>query len=755
MASSVPLAGADTRGALNVVSPTGKKPTEADSGSDNDNAEQRQDAPMHPELQQGLPVGTQLFVVNHTDLAAAFEHASRTGSNTKVVRMMLEGRTVAVKKFLLYNQAHKMTEAEFVGAMRFTITELQAARRATRLRHVVQYLGVILKEVALASGKRYLAPMYIVMEFAEGQTLDHLMTNERLEPAEFEAIVVGILHGVAELHFVGLVHNDLHANNIIVGRNGGKPVVTILDLGECSSYVGGDSGPGPATAWAVAAPDHGTTPAKDVFAVAVHVAQYLAGVHGYPLDNSANMPQRVQWMRRIAQQTFDTRPPEWHRLAQVIRGCSDEDGLHRPSARTVLELLDPATNANFMSVLTVPTLELLRLLRNELSDGNAVPGVRDVPIAGGQQHQTAEVARQLLEKVIRAIQATPRTASSTTKFCGICHTLASIMIALQTDNEALAFAHEAIAYVEWRMHGKEHHERCLAEFAKAAAYLHKVPEGVTKFAFRLAMGDMYRAATVHDLEAHNAARIRARLSAPNRATAPREAVGAFDVDFGLFFCDALYSTALRHSANDPTLSPPERLVILKAAYEVSIDVEKRLNDTTIEPTLRMRSLIHIQLAATCTELALTTKELATREAEGFWNEAEWHIDQAVNKCEEMCYDRGIAIAMNWQVIAFANRRDFQRALDTTTHMLVLLAAAGEEHVPERAVYAANNVLARVALAYIRCEDAAAELDNIADRLPVDEPMLYAPLISKIRANAQRLRGTDGGFDNFEFIKWFC
>src|ERR671924_2341154 len=75
--------------------------------------------------------------------------------------------------------------------------------------------------------------IYMVMEYVEGQTLDHeLKTRGRFTAAEAFDILSPIMSVLDTAHAMGVVHRDLKPENIMIGNaENGTPVVKLLDLG--------------------------------------------------------------------------------------------------------------------------------------------------------------------------------------------------------------------------------------------------------------------------------------------------------------------------------------------------------------------------------------------------------------------------------------------------------------------------------------------------------------------------------------------
>jgi len=75
--------------------------------------------------------------------------------------------------------------------------------------------------------------IYMVMEYVEGDTLDHaIKTRGRFSAAEAFEILAPIMSVLDTAHSMGVVHRDLKPENIMIGKaETGPPVVKLLDLG--------------------------------------------------------------------------------------------------------------------------------------------------------------------------------------------------------------------------------------------------------------------------------------------------------------------------------------------------------------------------------------------------------------------------------------------------------------------------------------------------------------------------------------------
>ena len=80
---------------------------------------------------------------------------------------------------------------------------------------------------------------YIVMEYAEGETLSEVLQRKgTLTETELQALLFPILDGLAVVHEAGVLHRDIKPSNIVI-RDDGSPV--LIDFGSARQAVAGKS----------------------------------------------------------------------------------------------------------------------------------------------------------------------------------------------------------------------------------------------------------------------------------------------------------------------------------------------------------------------------------------------------------------------------------------------------------------------------------------------------------------------------------
>ena len=81
---------------------------------------------------------------------------------------------------------------------------------------------------------------YIVMEYAEGETLSAYLTRKgTLSEAELKGILYPLLDGLAVVHGADFLHRDIKPGNIVLRDEDGSPV--LLDFGAARQAIGAKS----------------------------------------------------------------------------------------------------------------------------------------------------------------------------------------------------------------------------------------------------------------------------------------------------------------------------------------------------------------------------------------------------------------------------------------------------------------------------------------------------------------------------------
>ena len=150
------------------------------------------------------------------------------------------GEKVAVKEYMPRDHAHRNTEARVVANVggassdaeifRYGLDRfLQEAQSLVRFRHphIVR-----VRDYFEANGTAY-----IVMDYAEGQTLERWLRRQQGAPEEqtLQAIFLPLLDGLREVHAHELLHRDIKPANVYLRRDS-SPL--LIDFGAARSTLG-------------------------------------------------------------------------------------------------------------------------------------------------------------------------------------------------------------------------------------------------------------------------------------------------------------------------------------------------------------------------------------------------------------------------------------------------------------------------------------------------------------------------------------
>ena len=99
---------------------------------------------------------------------------------------------------------------------------------------------VRVKRVARDRGRYYL-----VMELLVGETLESMMRNAPMSPAQALRLLFPVLDAVAAAHAAGVVHRDLKPSNVFIADTEEGPKIKVIDFGLSKLIPGpGESDPG-------------------------------------------------------------------------------------------------------------------------------------------------------------------------------------------------------------------------------------------------------------------------------------------------------------------------------------------------------------------------------------------------------------------------------------------------------------------------------------------------------------------------------
>lgn len=117
----------------------------------------------------------------------------------------------AIQKSLERAVAIKILPQEFTRDEAFHSSFEAEAKAMARLNHP-NLIGVY--DFGEAAGL-----LYIIMEYAAGQSLHHSAHGIAIDPAEVIRLVTGICHGLAHAHENGIIHRDIKPSNVLLDLN--------------------------------------------------------------------------------------------------------------------------------------------------------------------------------------------------------------------------------------------------------------------------------------------------------------------------------------------------------------------------------------------------------------------------------------------------------------------------------------------------------------------------------------------------------
>jgi serine/threonine protein kinase len=187
----------------------------------------------------------------------------------------------------------------------------------------------------IADGTRR-TPPYIVTEYVEGRSLEHLVeTGGPLPPEQVRALATGVGRALAAIHEAGLIHRDLKPANILLTPAG--PRVIDFGIAHKVGATGGPTIPGMVVGspgWI--APERlnqrPATPASDVFGWGCLVGYAATGHNPFGGGDLEAVAERVL-----------NEPPDLDGLEEPVRGLVEQavakDPAVRPSAGDLLARL--------------------------------------------------------------------------------------------------------------------------------------------------------------------------------------------------------------------------------------------------------------------------------------------------------------------------------------------------------------------------------------------------------------------------------
>ncbi|MGH7328700.1 MAG: protein kinase domain-containing protein, partial [Polyangiaceae bacterium] len=225
---------------------------------------------------------------------------------------------------------------------------------------------------------------FFAMEFIDGHTLDHLLTErEHQLPLDQIAIILrAVASGLGAVHEKGLVHRDVKPGNIVIEFSTGRPV--LVDFGLAAnvrptdgrtSFVGGT--PYYMAPEQIRAGDEGAEPpgpAADQYALACMAYELLTG---HPVFESKNVSAILAGhLHRLPPMLSDSNPDLAPIDAPLQRALAKKPEERFESCEAFIAALEPALGA--VTSAPMPTGSMPRLVLASTTDtGKNDPGKSD------------------------------------------------------------------------------------------------------------------------------------------------------------------------------------------------------------------------------------------------------------------------------------------------------------------------------------------------------------------------------------------
>lgn len=144
----------------------------------------------------------------------------KKGSYAETYRVQNQDKEIKLLKLIDYSKLHR-TQFTAEG----DILELEILRKTSHPNLVKFRNGgdILIDQKKCA---------YAVFDYLSGETLaEKLKREEYLKPYEAQNIIFGVLNGLKYLHGLGILHNDIRSQNVMLDLAGKTPVAKIIDFG--------------------------------------------------------------------------------------------------------------------------------------------------------------------------------------------------------------------------------------------------------------------------------------------------------------------------------------------------------------------------------------------------------------------------------------------------------------------------------------------------------------------------------------------
>ncbi|MBL8956025.1 MAG: serine/threonine protein kinase [Myxococcaceae bacterium] len=271
----------------------------------------------------------------------------------------------------------------------------------------------------------------LVLELAEGDTLEHLLKGGPIEPGRAVLLLAQLAEGLGAIHEKGIIHRDLKPQNVVISPTARGEQARLLDFGIARLIEMGEletlrglpdnpmiSHPGQVVGTpAFVAPEQATgkplDARTDVYAFGVLAYRLLTGQFPFPGPSSNDFLK--QHIGMAPKPLVEARPQlsEHPKLVALVMQCLEKNPDLRPQSANVLteKLVELLPQSPYDSSVTTPSR---RLLASATTTATPVPPEKGPEDSGARwrdaQAKAAAATQALLQvgqKGIGAAQSVP------------------------------------------------------------------------------------------------------------------------------------------------------------------------------------------------------------------------------------------------------------------------------------------------------------------------------------------------------------
>ncbi|MEQ1508457.1 MAG: serine/threonine-protein kinase, partial [Myxococcota bacterium] len=212
----------------------------------------------------------------------------------------------------------------------------------------------------------------LILEYVDGPSLDRLMHDQRLTWDQIDALVPGILAGVAAAHREGVIHRDLKPANVLLKPIEGGYLPKVADFGLAKAFGGSDPGMGRTRTGATMGTPHYMSPEQvrdaknvgprsDLFALGAILYEMVCAKRAFGGEDLLDIFNAIATGRYTPIRELAPDAPE--RMVLAIHAALQVDPQQRPETVEALAALWGVELNPFMSMSMPPSFAASQSVR--------------------------------------------------------------------------------------------------------------------------------------------------------------------------------------------------------------------------------------------------------------------------------------------------------------------------------------------------------------------------------------------------------